>query len=50
MKEIKYVPDPLNEQASILVDAQTDIKTAVKQGGLAGNTAEAIKKKLASII
>ncbi len=50
MKEIKYVPDPLNEQASILVDAQTDIKTAVKQGVLAGNTAEAIKKKLAAII
>ncbi len=44
MKEIKYVPDPLNEQASILVDAQTDIKTAVKQGVLAGNTAEAIKE------
>ena len=25
-----YVPDPLNEQASVLVDAQTDIKTAIK--------------------
>lgn len=50
MKEIKYIPDPLNDQASILVDAQTDIKTAVKQGVLMGNAAEAIKKKLASII
>lgn len=50
MKEETYAPDPLNEQASVLVDAQTDIKTAVKQGVLSGKSADAIKKKIASII
>lgn len=45
-----YVPDPLNEQASILVDAQTDIKTAVKQGVLSAKRAEDIKKQIRAII
>lgn len=48
MKEEVYAPDPLNEQASVLVDAQTDIKIAIKQsvlsGGDAASTKEAIKK------
>lgn len=30
------VNDPLNEQASVLVDVQTDIKTAIKKGVLSG--------------
>lgn len=45
-----YAPDPLNEQASVLVDAQTDIKTAVKQCVLSAITAERIKQKLSDII
>ena len=36
MKIQAYAPDPLNEQASVLVDAQTDIKIAIKQGVLSG--------------
>ena len=39
MKEQAYVSDPLNEQASVLVDAQTDIKSAVKRSVLSGETA-----------
>jgi hypothetical protein len=31
-----YVIDPLNEQASVLVDAQTDIKLLIKNGVLSG--------------
>lgn len=45
-----YVPDPLNEQASVLVDAQTDIKTAVKQGVLSAKRAEEIKKQIRALI
>ena len=45
-----YVSDPLNEQASVLVDAQTDIKTTVKQGVLSAMPAERIKQKLRDII
>lgn len=48
--EMKYAPDPLNEQASVLVDAQTDIKTAVKQGVLSATRADEIKKRLKEII
>lgn len=50
MKELRYAADPLNEQASLLVDAQTDIKTAVKQGVLSAESAERIKKRLSDII
>lgn len=50
MKEEVYVPDPLNEQASVLVDAQTDIKTAIKQGVLSGKGKETIKKEIGKII
>lgn len=45
-----YAPDPLNEQASVLVDAQTDIKTAVKQSVLSAIPPERIKKQLSDII
>lgn len=45
-----YAPDPLNEQASVLVDAQTDIKTAVKQGVLSAKGGAEIKKQLLAII
>lgn len=50
MKEETYAPDPLNGQASTLVDAQTDIKTAVKQSVLEGKGREEIKKELLRII
>ncbi|MDE6504861.1 MAG: phage minor capsid protein [Clostridia bacterium] len=50
MKEEAYAPDPLNKQASVLVDAQTDIKTAVKNGVLAAKSSAEIKKKLGDII
>lgn len=46
----EYAPDPLNEQASVLVDAQTDIKTAVKQGVLSAKGEAEIKKRLLAII
>ena len=50
MKLKAYVPDPLNEQASVLVDAQTDIKTAIKQGVLSGSPLLAVKKSVQKII
>lgn len=50
MKEKVYVPDPLNEQASVLVDAQTDIKTAIKQSVLSGESRESVKRKVNGII
>lgn len=50
MKLKAYVPDPLNEQASVLVDAQTDIKTAIKQGVLSGAPSSAIKDRVKKII
>lgn len=50
MKEEVYAPDPLNDQASVLVDAQTDIKTAIKQGVLSGKGKEAIKAQINKII
>lgn len=50
MKEQVYAPDPLNEQASILVDAQTDIKTAIKQTVLSGQGKEQVKVAVQKII
>lgn len=50
MKEQVYAPDSLNEQASLLVDAQTDIKTAIKQSVLSGESAEAAKARINKII
>ncbi len=50
MKEQVYVPDPLNEQASTLVDVQTDIKTAVKKAVFAGKGREEVKKEITRII
>lgn len=50
MKLKVYVPDPLNEQASVLVDAQTDIKTAIKQGVLSGASFLTVKKSVQKII
>lgn len=50
MKLKVYVPDPLNIQASVLVDAQTDIKTAIKQGVLSGASFLAVKKSVQRII
>lgn len=45
-----YVPDPLNEQASVLVDAQTDIKTAIKQGVFSGAPLSLLKERVQKII
>ena len=50
MNEEVYAPDPLNPQAGILVDAQTDIKTAIKNGVLGGKGQDAVKKDVAHII
>ncbi len=50
MKLQAYVPDPLNEQASALVDAQTDIKTAIKQGVLSGAPLPILKDRIRKII
>lgn len=50
MKLKAYVPDPLNDQASVLVDAQTDIKTAIKKGVLSGAHFLIVKKSIQEII
>lgn len=50
MKLTVYVPDPLNEQASVLVDAQTDIKTAIKEGVLSGASFSVIKETVRKVI
>lgn len=50
MKEQVYAPDPLNRQASVLVDAQTDIKTAIKQSVLSGMGSRHVKLKVQEII
>lgn len=50
MKLTAYVPDPLNDQASVLVDAQTDIKTAIKHGVLSGAPFSVVKKSVSEII
>lgn len=50
MREEYYINDPLNPQASTLQDAQTDIKTAVKNGVLNNAPATAIKIEVSKII
>lgn len=45
-----YAPDPLNAQASVLVDAQTDIKITIKNGVLNGAPFSVIQKKVREII
>ena len=45
-----YSPDPLNKQASLLVDCQTDIKIAIKNGVLYGAPFSVIKAKVSDII
>ena len=49
MKNYPYIPDPLNVQASVLVDAQTD-KTAIKQGVLSGAPSSVVRKRVQKII
>ena len=50
MKVEVYAPDTLNEQASVLVDAQTDIKTAIKQGVLSAKGTVVVKEEVGKII
>ena len=50
MKSEAYAYDPLNGQASVLVDAQTDIKIAIKNGVLAGAPFLLLKKEVERII
>lgn len=45
-----YLPNPLNKQASVLVDAQTDIKITIKNGVLSGASLFVIKDKIREII
>lgn len=45
-----YAPDPLNTQASVLVDVQTDIKTAIKNGVLSGAPFSIIQNKVRELI
>jgi hypothetical protein len=45
-----YAPDPLNKQASVLVDVQTDIKTTIKNGVLNGAPFSVIRLKVLDII
>lgn len=45
-----YVPDPLNPQASVLVDVQTDIKLAIKRGVLGGASFPVISKEIQRLI
>ena len=42
--------DPLNEQASVLVDVQTDIKTAIKKGVLSGTPFPVISAEVRRLI
>ena len=42
--------DPLNEQASVLVDLQTDIKTAIKKGVLSGTPFPVIAAEVRRLI
>lgn len=50
MKLQVYGPDPLNEQSSVLVDAQTDIKTTIKQATLSGAPASVVRERVKKII
>ena len=45
-----YLPEPPNRQASVLVDAQTDIKITIKDGVLSGSPSYTIKAKIREII
>lgn len=45
-----YARDPLNPQASVLVDAQTDIKTIIKNGVLNGAPFSVIQSKTREVI
>lgn len=45
-----YAPDPLNEQASVLVDVQTYIKITIKNGVLNGAPFSIIQNKVREII
>lgn len=45
-----YLPEPLNKQASVLVDCQTDIKIAIKNGVLNGAPFSVIRLKIREII
>lgn len=45
-----YLPEPPNKQASVLVDAQTDIKTVIKNGVLSGASFSVIRLKIAETI
>ena len=45
-----YQPESLNKQASVLVDAQTDIKTAIKNGVLSGASYSFVLSKIREII
>ena len=45
-----YVPDPLNPQASVLVDVQTDIKITIKNGVLNGAPFFVIQNKVRDLI
>lgn len=45
-----YLPESLNNQASVIVDAQTDIKIAIKNGVLSGASFFVVKAKICGII
>lgn len=50
MKLQAYAPEPLNNQASIVVNAQTDIKTAIKRGIFGGMSTETVRAEVDKII
>lgn len=50
MKVEVYASDPLNSQASVLQDAQTDIKTAIKNGFLNNLPADKLRSAVKDII
>lgn len=50
MKLDAYAPEPLNKQAGYIVDAQTDIKQAIKQGIFGGLSKETIQAETVKII
>lgn len=46
----QYQPEPLNRQASVLVDCQTDIKITIKNGVLSGAPFFVIEKQTKKLI
>ena len=50
LKSKVYAPDPLNAQATVIVDAQTDIKIIVKNGALKGVPFSVIQEKVRQVI